>query len=88
MTTEMRSRQRRIGGGRAAKGSEGPEAKLHSCLAEAALRWVYLSFPPLPFNSLFLGISKSLSDNHFASFIFLGDRCGRNLLCNVMNLHP
>ena len=33
-TTEMRSRQRRIGGGRAAKGSEGPEAKLHSCLAE------------------------------------------------------
>lgn len=33
-TTEMKSQQRRIDGGGAAKGSEGPEVKLHSCLAE------------------------------------------------------
>lgn len=33
-TTELKSRQRRIDGGGAAKGSEGPEVKLHSCLAE------------------------------------------------------
>ena len=37
-------------------------------------RWVYLSFYPLPFTSLFSAICEDFSDNHFAllCFFFLG----------------
>ena len=40
----------------------------------SAFRWVYLSFSPLPFTSLFSAICKASSDNHFASLhlFFLG----------------
>ena len=40
----------------------------------SALRWVYISFSPLPFTSLFSAICKASSDNHFAflHFFFLG----------------
>ena len=44
-------------------------------LWNSAFRWIYLSFPPLPFASLlFLATCKASSDNHFAflHFFFLG----------------
>ena len=44
-------------------------------LWNSALKWVYLSFSPLPFVSLlFSAICKASSDNHFAffHFFFLG----------------
>ena len=43
-------------------------------LWNSAFRWVYLSFSPLPFTSLFSAISKASSDNRFAflHFFFLG----------------
>ena len=51
---------------------------LLAILWNSALRWVYLSFSPLPFASLlFSTICKASSDNHFAvfHFFFLG-MCG------------
>ncbi|CAM9375957.1 unnamed protein product [Rangifer tarandus platyrhynchus] len=55
---------------------------------KAALKWIYLSFSPLPFASLpFSAICKSSLDSHFA-FLFLGDALDHCLLYNVMNLHP
>ena len=43
-------------------------------LWNSGFRWVYLSFSPLPFTSLFSTICKASSDNHFAFalFFFLG----------------
>ena len=42
-------------------------------LWNSAFKWVYLSFSPLPFTSLFSAICKASSDNHFAfvHFFFL-----------------
>ena len=60
-------------------------------LWHSALRWVYLSFSPLVFTSLFLSASsKASSYNHFAffSFLFLGDGFDHNLLYSVMNCCP
>ena len=48
---------------------------LLAILWNSALRWVYLSFPSLPFISLlFSAICKAPSENHFAflHFLFLG----------------
>ena len=48
---------------------------LLSILWNSALKWVYLSFSPLPFTSLlFSAICKASADNHFAflHFFFLG----------------
>ena len=48
---------------------------LLAILWNSAFKWVYLSFPPLPFVSLlFTAICKASSDNHFAflHFFFLG----------------
>ena len=48
---------------------------LLAILWNSALKWVYLSFSPLPFTSLiFSAICKASSDNHFAflHFFFLG----------------
>ena len=48
---------------------------LLAVLWNSAFRWVYLSFPPLPFTSLlFSAICKAFSDNHFVflHFFFLG----------------
>ena len=48
---------------------------LLAILWNSAFRWIYLSFPPLPFTSLlFSAIFKVSSDNHFAffHFFFLG----------------
>ena len=39
-------------------------------LWNSAFRWMYLSFSPLPFNSLFSAVSKSSSDKHFAFLHF------------------
>ena len=44
-------------------------------LCNSAFQWIYLSFSPLPFTSLFFpAICKPSSDNHFAflHFFFLG----------------
>ena len=43
-------------------------------LWDSTFKWVYLSFSPLSFTSLFLAICKASSDNHFAflHFFFLG----------------
>ena len=48
---------------------------LLASLWDSAFKWVYLSFSPLPFDSLlFSAICKASSDNHFAflHFFFLG----------------
>ena len=47
---------------------------LPAVLWNSAFRWVYLSFYPLPFASLFSAICKASSDSHFAflHFFFLG----------------
>ena len=48
---------------------------LLAILWNSAVRWVYLSFSPLPFTSLlFSAICKASSDNHFAflHYFFLG----------------
>ena len=47
---------------------------LLAILWNSAFIWVYLSFSPLPFTSLFSAICKSSSDNHFAflHLFFLG----------------
>ena len=44
---------------------------LLAILWKSAFRWVYLSFSPLPFASLFSVICKTSSDNHFA-FLNMG----------------
>ena len=43
-------------------------------LCNSAFRWACLSFSPLPFALLYLGICKASSDNHyvFSCFFFLG----------------
>ena len=49
---------------------------LLAILGNSALKWVYLSFSPLPFASLlFSAIGKASSDSHFSffGFLFLGD---------------
>ena len=53
-------------------------------------KWVYLSFSPLLFASLFTAICKASSDSHFAffAFLFLGGGLDPCLLYNVTNLHP
>jgi len=43
---------------------------LLAILWNSAFRWVYLSFSPLPFESLFSAIPKASSDNHFAFLHF------------------
>ena len=44
-------------------------------ICNAAFKWVYLSFSPLPFTSLlFTAICKASSDNHFASLHFFLSR--------------
>ena len=47
---------------------------LLTILWNSAFQWVYLSFSPLAFASLFSAICKTYSDNHFAflHFFFLG----------------
>ena len=61
---------------------------LLAILWNSALKWVYLSFSPLPFASLlFSVICEASSDNHFA-FLFLGDGLDPWLLYNITNLHP
>ena len=58
---------------------------------ELCIKWVYLSFSPLPFTSLlFTAICKSSSGNHFdfLHFLFLGDGLDHCLLYNVTNLCP
>ena len=50
-------------------------SSIFAILWNYALKWVYLSFSPLPFTSLlFTAIFKASSDNHFAclNFFFLG----------------
>ena len=63
---------------------------LPAVLWNTAFRWLYLSFPPLPFVSLlFSAICKAASDSHFAclfAFLFLGDGLDHRLLYNVTNL--
>ena len=57
----------------------------------SAIRWIYLSFSPLPFASPhFSAICKPSSDNHFAflCFFFLRDGFDLCLLYNVTNLRP
>ena len=44
---------------------------LLAILWNSAFKWVYLSFSPLPFSSLFTAICKDSSDNHFVFFAFL-----------------
>ena len=54
---------------------EGFFLSLLAILWNSALKWVYLSFSPLPFTSLlFTAICKASSDNHFSflHFFFLG----------------
>ena len=43
---------------------------LLAILWNSAFKWVYLSFPPLPFTSIFIAVCKASSDNHFAFFHF------------------
>ena len=43
---------------------------LLAVLWNSAFKWVYLSFSPLPFSSLFSALCKTSSDNHFAFFYF------------------
>ena len=47
---------------------------LLAILWNSAFKWVYHSFSPLPFTSLFTAICEASSDNHFAflHFFFLG----------------
>ena len=60
---------------------------LLAILWNSALKWVYLSFSPLPFSSfLFTAICKASSDNDFA-FLFWGDGLDHHFLYNVTNLH-
>ena len=49
-------------------------SSLFAILWNSAFKWVYLSFSPLPFASLFSAICKAPSNNHFAflHFFFLG----------------
>ena len=64
---------------------------LLASLWNSAFKWVYLSFPPLPFTSLlFTGICKASLDNHFGFFCisFFGEWSWSLSLYNVMNLHP
>ena len=64
---------------------------LLAILWNSALRWVYLSFSPLPFASLlFSAIYKASSGSHFAflHFFFLGGGFDHHFLYKVMNLHP
>ena len=52
-----------------------PFLSLLAILQNSAFKWVYLSFSPLPFTSLFFSaICKASSDNHFTlmHFFFLG----------------
>ena len=60
-------------------------------LWNSAFKWVYLSFSPLLFTSLFFSaICKASSDSYFAFFAFLfpGNGLDPCLLYNVMNLCP
>ena len=55
------------------------------------IKWVYLSFSPLPLASLlFSAICKASSDKHFAffAFLFLEDDLDHCLLYNVTNFCP
>ena len=55
-----------------------------------AVKWVYLSFSPLPFTSLLhTAICKTSSDSYFAflHFFFLG-MVLTPVSCSVTNLHP
>ena len=63
---------------------------LLAILRNSAFKWVYPSFSPLPFASLFSTICKASSDNDFAflHFFFLGYDLDHCLLYNVMNFHP
>ena len=64
---------------------------LLAILWHSVLKWVYLSFSPLPFASLlFWAVCKASSDNHFAflHFFFLGMVLMGGLLYNVTNFHP
>ena len=51
-----------------------PFLSLLAVLLKSVFRWLYLSFSPLPFASLFSAICKPSSDNHFAflHFFFVG----------------
>ena len=63
---------------------------LLAILWNSALKWVYLSFSPLPFVSfLFSALCRASSDSHFAffAFLFLGDGLDHCPQYNVMNLH-
>ena len=59
---------------------------LLAVLCNSAFWWVYLSFSPLPFSSLFSAICKAFSDNDLR-FLFLGDGLDHCPLYNVTNLH-
>ena len=61
-------------------------SSLLAILWNSTLRWVYLSFFPLPLACLlFSAIFKASSDNPFA-FLFLGDGFEHHLLNNATNL--
>jgi len=57
-------------------------------LWNSAVRWVYLSFSPLPLTSLLSAFYKASSDNHFAllHFFFLG-MVLVTASCTISNLH-
>ena len=64
---------------------------LPAILWNSAFKWVYLSFSPLPLDSLlFTAICKASSDNHFAflHYFFWGDGFDHRLMYNVTNLYP
>ena len=57
---------------------------------ELCIKWVYLSFSPLPLASiLFTAICKASSDKHVPfSHFFVGDGFDHHLLYSLTNLHP